>query len=85
MLDDPTTHATLQELRAAAKEARRRDRGPWSTELTDLVRATSGGLLLGVPLLYTVELYWIGQHTSPRGGVRETTTASTPTSFRKST
>jgi putative integral membrane protein (TIGR02587 family) len=30
-----------------------------------MVRAASGGLLFGVPLLYTVEVMWIGQHTAP--------------------
>ena len=69
MVGEATTHATMQEQRAAAKKARQRDHGAWSTELTDLLRAASGGLLLGVPLLYTVELYWIGQHTSPRQAI----------------
>ena len=31
-----------------------------------VVRAASGGLLFGIPLLYTVEMTWTGQHTSPR-------------------
>jgi putative integral membrane protein (TIGR02587 family) len=30
------------------------------------VRAASGGLLFGVPLLYTVEVMWTGQHTNPK-------------------
>ena len=30
-----------------------------------LVRAASGGLLFGIPLLYTVEMAWTGQRTSP--------------------
>ena len=34
--------------------------------MVDLVRAASGGLLFGVPLLYTVEVMWTGQHTDPR-------------------
>lgn len=37
----------------------------WSSELDDLIRAVSGGLLFGVPLLYTSEVFWIGQHTTP--------------------
>ncbi len=37
----------------------------WSSEVDDLVRAASGGLLFGVPLLYTMEVFWIGQHTTP--------------------
>ena len=39
--------------------------GSWAAELINLVRAASGGLLFGIPLLYTVEMAWIGQHTSP--------------------
>jgi putative integral membrane protein (TIGR02587 family) len=37
----------------------------WGEELTDVVRAMSGGLLFGVPLLYTMEVWWTGSHTSP--------------------
>jgi putative integral membrane protein (TIGR02587 family) len=32
----------------------------WSTEFKDLVRGASGGFLFGVPLLYTMEVWWIG-------------------------
>jgi putative integral membrane protein (TIGR02587 family) len=39
--------------------------GSWAGELVSLVRAASGGLLFGIPLLYTVEMVWTGQHTSP--------------------
>lgn len=35
-------------------------------ELVDLARATAGGLLFGVPLLYTMELWWSGQRAAPR-------------------
>lgn len=38
---------------------------PWQEELTGLVRAASGGLLFGVPLLYTMEVWWTGRHTDP--------------------
>ena len=38
--------------------------GPWRAELTDVVRAASGGLLFGVPLLYTMEVWWTGSHTT---------------------
>lgn len=37
----------------------------WKTELTDLVRGASGGFLFGIPLLYTMEVWWIGSHISP--------------------
>lgn len=39
--------------------------GPWRRELLTIVRAISGGLLFGVPLLYTMEVWWVGSHTSP--------------------
>lgn len=41
------------------------DPGPWRAQLLDLVRAGSGGLLFGVPLLYTMEVWWTGTHTEP--------------------
>lgn len=37
----------------------------WEQEGRDLARAVSGGLLFGVPLLYTMEVWWLGAHTSP--------------------
>ena len=40
------------------------ERGAWGVEIVDLVRAACGGLLFGIPLLYTVEMWWIGEHTS---------------------
>ncbi len=38
---------------------------PWAAEATDVVRAISGGLLFGIPLLYTMEVWWVGTYTSP--------------------
>lgn len=46
-----------------AADAAARDRGPWRREATDLVRAVSGGMLFGIPLLYTMEVWWIGSET----------------------
>ena len=40
--------------------------GTWRAELMNVVRAVSGGLLFGVPLLYTMEVWWTGSHTSPQ-------------------
>ncbi|BAU14065.1 integral membrane protein [Leptolyngbya sp. NIES-3755] len=37
----------------------------WKTELTDIVRGASGGFLFGIPLLYTMEVWWIGSYISP--------------------
>lgn len=35
------------------------------TELEDVVRGVCGGMLFGIPLLYTMEVWWIGSITSP--------------------
>jgi putative integral membrane protein (TIGR02587 family) len=37
----------------------------WRTELNDLLRGASGGFLFGVPLLYTMEVWWIGSTVGP--------------------
>jgi putative integral membrane protein (TIGR02587 family) len=34
--------------------------GSWRGELDDIVRAVSGAFLFAVPLLYTMEMWWIG-------------------------
>ncbi|NLD71228.1 MAG: TIGR02587 family membrane protein [Chloroflexi bacterium] len=34
--------------------------GSWGNELNDLVRALSGAFLFGAPLLFTMEMWWIG-------------------------
>lgn len=38
---------------------------PWREEGIELVRALSGGLLFGIPLLYTMEVWWVGTYTEP--------------------
>lgn len=45
--------------------ARRRRRNVWKAELEDLVRGACGGFLFGTPLLYTMEMWWIGSTVSP--------------------
>lgn len=40
-------------------------RGPWAAEAIDVVRAASGGLLFGVPLLFTMEVWWTGSRSAP--------------------
>lgn len=37
----------------------------WLHELDDLIRGASGGFLFGIPLLYTMEVWWIGSSTAP--------------------
>ena len=39
--------------------------GPWADEITDLARAAAGALLFGVPLLYTMEVWWAGVRATP--------------------
>lgn len=36
----------------------------WRDTSIDLIRAMSGGLLFGVPLLFTMEIWWTGTHTT---------------------
>lgn len=36
----------------------------WRRELDDVVRGMSGGFLFGIPLIYTMEVWWIGASTS---------------------
>lgn len=35
----------------------------WEDEGRDLVAAASGGLLFGIPMLFTMEVWWTGTHT----------------------
>jgi putative integral membrane protein (TIGR02587 family) len=37
---------------------------PWRQEVTDLLRGLTGGFLIGVPLLYTMETWWLGETIS---------------------
>jgi putative integral membrane protein (TIGR02587 family) len=40
-------------------------RSDLKTELRDLIRGASGGFLFGIPLLYTMEVWWIGSIVTP--------------------
>lgn len=47
-------------------ESRRKHHvNPWANELDDLIRGASGGFLFGIPLLYTMEVWWIGSTVTP--------------------
>lgn len=37
----------------------------WKQELNSLIRGVSGGFLFGVPLLYTMEVWWVGSSAKP--------------------
>jgi putative integral membrane protein (TIGR02587 family) len=45
-------------------KARMKKQG-WSEETAMLIRGISGGFLFGIPLIYTMEVWWIGSHTEP--------------------
>lgn len=36
----------------------------WLSEIDDLYRAMAGGFLFGIPLLYTMEVWWVGSYMS---------------------
>ena len=40
----------------------RAQRGTWKSESDDFVRAFCGAFLFGIPLLYTMEMWWIGSY-----------------------
>lgn len=43
----------------------RRKKNAWLNELDDLIRGVCGGFLFGIPLLYTMEVWWIGSLAEP--------------------
>jgi putative integral membrane protein (TIGR02587 family) len=38
--------------------------GSWTRQVEDLVRALSGAFLFAIPLLFTMEMWWLGEHTA---------------------
>ncbi|AFY52667.1 putative integral membrane protein TIGR02587 [Rivularia sp. PCC 7116] len=44
---------------------RKRQKNPWKSEINDIVRGGCGGFLFGIPLLYTMEVWWIGSSATP--------------------
>jgi putative integral membrane protein (TIGR02587 family) len=38
----------------------------WISEINNIVRGACGGFLFGIPLLYTMEVWWIGSLAKPR-------------------
>jgi putative integral membrane protein (TIGR02587 family) len=45
--------------------SRKRQKNPWKSEINDIVRGGCGGFLFGIPLLYTMEVWWIGSSATP--------------------
>lgn len=46
--------------------AKNRYKNTWKQEINDIVRGTCGGFLFGIPLIYTMEIWWIGSLAKPR-------------------
>lgn len=44
---------------------KRRRRHQWANEVDNVVRGACGGFLFGIPLLYTMEVWWIGSFVEP--------------------
>lgn len=57
--------SALAEQPSSQTIAKKSTTGQWSRELNDLIRGMSGGFLFGIPLLYTMEVWWIGSTASP--------------------
>jgi putative integral membrane protein (TIGR02587 family) len=46
--------------------ATKRQKNVWSSEINDIVRGACGGFLFGIPLLYTMEVWWVGSLVKPQ-------------------
>ena len=44
---------------------RKRKKNVWINEINDIIRGVCGGFLFGIPLLYTMEVWWIGSLAKP--------------------
>ncbi|BAY23364.1 hypothetical protein NIES2100_31290 [Calothrix sp. NIES-2100] len=43
-----------------------RQKNIWRSEINDIIRGACGGFLFGIPLLYTMEVWWIGSLAKPQ-------------------
>ncbi|MFN6560939.1 MAG: TIGR02587 family membrane protein [Nostoc sp. ChiSLP01] len=46
--------------------ATKRHKNIWRSEINDIIRGACGGFLFGIPLLYTMEVWWIGSLAKPQ-------------------
>ncbi|MEH2460517.1 TIGR02587 family membrane protein [Nostoc sp.] len=44
----------------------KRQKDVWTNEINDIIRGACGGFLFGIPLLYTMEVWWIGSLAKPQ-------------------
>lgn len=47
------------------KSRRRKHQVNWIREIEDITRGACGGFLFGIPLIYTMEVWWIGSTVAP--------------------
>ena len=45
--------------------SKKRRKNAWASEVDDIIRGACGGFLFGIPMLYTMEVWWIGSIISP--------------------
>ncbi|MEH2251294.1 TIGR02587 family membrane protein [Nostoc sp.] len=46
--------------------ATKRQKNVWKSEINDIIRGACGGFLFGIPLLYTMEVWWVGSLVKPQ-------------------
>ena len=46
--------------------ATKRQKNVWMSAINDIIRGACGGFLFGIPLLYTMEVWWIGSLAKPQ-------------------
>ncbi len=44
----------------------KRKKNIWTSEFNNIIRGACGGFLFGIPLLYTMEVWWIGSVAKPQ-------------------
>lgn len=56
-------HVSTKEILGVPKK---RQKNVWASEINDIVRGACGGFLFGIPLLYTMEVWWVGSLAKPQ-------------------
>ncbi|MBD2449604.1 TIGR02587 family membrane protein [Nostoc sp. FACHB-152] len=46
--------------------SKKQQKNVWASEINDIIRGICGGFLFGVPLLYTMEVWWVGSLAKPQ-------------------
>jgi putative integral membrane protein (TIGR02587 family) len=60
-----TTHLKKHRAREAYPKGNRPQQTNWQEEIREIISGASGGFLFGIPLLYTMEVWFIGSHVQP--------------------